>query len=198
MLNFKMSVQVRSKFQEPVKRKDELLKDLFGEENPDIPSPQDRWINIKAVVRVVFKELGYKYGFIDKRWTEIAPKWKLCLSAEIINRLSEFDKPVLENRPDIVERLIKGHVSNRIDWKKERVRKTSQKQTRRVSNLGPVSHINTIAPPSPISPISPISPVRSPNLTQRVPYQPSPKVQMSEPTILLPPLSSLVGCVPRM
>ncbi|KAK6542899.1 hypothetical protein TWF694_006838 [Orbilia ellipsospora] len=112
------------------KRKDDLLRDLFGEENPDLPSPQDRWINIQAVVREVYKELGREYGFIDKRWTEITPRWKIDLSTEVLSRLAEPDRRVLEFRPDVVERLLKDHVSNRGDWKKEKARKMVQQQER--------------------------------------------------------------------
>ncbi|EPS35154.1 hypothetical protein H072_11486 [Dactylellina haptotyla CBS 200.50] len=112
------------------KRKDDLLRDLFGEENPDLPSPQDRWINIQAVVREVYKELGREYGFIDKRWTEITPRWKIDLSNEVLSRLADPDRRVLEFRPDVVERLLKDHVSNRGDWKKEKARKVHQRQER--------------------------------------------------------------------
>ncbi|KAF3915629.1 hypothetical protein ABW21_db0208606 [Orbilia brochopaga] len=107
-------------------RKEELLRELFGEENPDLPSPQDRWINIQAVVREVYKQLGREYGFIDKRWTEITPRWKIDLSNEVLERLAECDRRVLQRRPSVVERLLKDHVSNRGDWKKEKARKTAQ------------------------------------------------------------------------
>ncbi|KAF3938909.1 hypothetical protein ABW19_dt0200249 [Dactylella cylindrospora] len=112
------------------KRKEDLLRDLFGEENPDLPSPQDRWINIQAVVREVYKELGREHGFIDKRWTEITPRLKIDLSNEVLSRLAEPDRLVLAHRLDVVERLLKDHVSNRGDWKKEKARKRSQAQER--------------------------------------------------------------------
>ncbi|KAF3273866.1 hypothetical protein TWF970_008278 [Orbilia oligospora] len=167
------------------KRKDDLLRDLFGEENPDLPSPQDRWINIQAVVREVYKELGREYGFIDKRWTEITPRWKIDLSNEVLSRLAEPDRRVLEYRPDVVERLLKDHVSNRGDWKKEKARKMVQQAERG----------------------SPPSERMSPQDTGRLsPYEERMEYEFATPRsgshqslqASLPPLSSFVEGVERM
>ncbi|KAK6349441.1 hypothetical protein TWF696_005725 [Orbilia brochopaga] len=129
------------------KRKEDLLRDLFGEENPDLPSPQDRWINIQAVVREVYKQLGREYGFIDKRWTEITPRWKIDLSNEVLERLADCDRQVLERHPEVVERLLKDHVSNRGDWKKEKARKTAQAHGSSYSQRGspPSDHTSPLA-----------------------------------------------------
>ncbi|KAK6534988.1 hypothetical protein TWF281_006287 [Arthrobotrys megalospora] len=170
------------------KRKDDLLRDLFGEENPDLPSPQDRWINIQAVVREVYKELGREYGFIDKRWTEITPRWKIDLSNEVLSRLAEPDRRVLEFRPDVVERLLKDHVSNRGDWKKEKARKMvtmGQQPERGSPTLERMS-------PQDTGSLSPYE--------ERMEYEFATPRSGSQPSLQasLPPLSSFVEGVERM
>ncbi|KAK6542667.1 hypothetical protein TWF694_006611 [Orbilia ellipsospora] len=114
--------------------RDELLKDLFGEDDVqdmDLPSPYDRWINIQSVVRKVYREGLAKFDITSKRWTEIAPRRKLDMCEKVLSQLELHDRMILQNRLDVVEKMLKHHISNRIDWEKEKQRKEKRQSFQR-------------------------------------------------------------------
>ncbi|KAF3911026.1 hypothetical protein AA313_de0202941 [Arthrobotrys entomopaga] len=119
--------------------KDQLLKDIFGEEIANLPSTQDRWSNIKHVIRASYKAVGHEHGFLDKRWTELSTRWKSQLAEEVLLRLPQTDRQILENRPDIIEKLLKEHAANREDWKKARQRKGQSQEQQSQSSPQPGS-----------------------------------------------------------
>ncbi|KAK6538552.1 hypothetical protein TWF694_010131 [Orbilia ellipsospora] len=111
--------------------KTELLRNLFGDENnPDIPSHYDRWANIQNVVRAVYKDVSTEYGFYNKRWTEISPRFKSFLSHKVLSGLADYDQQALCRRPEILERLIKNHSVNKDDWRREKLKKAAKLRSR--------------------------------------------------------------------
>ncbi|EPS39396.1 hypothetical protein H072_6802 [Dactylellina haptotyla CBS 200.50] len=111
-------------------RRADMLRELFGgEESPDLPTPGDRWKNIKYVVRKTFKEVGYKNGCLYKRWTELTPRFKNDLMNTVLSEVSEYDRRVLIYRPDVLEKLLKEHILSREDWRKEKLKKVKQQKS---------------------------------------------------------------------
>ncbi|KAF3928013.1 hypothetical protein AA313_de0200822 [Arthrobotrys entomopaga] len=170
------------------KLKYEILNDIFGlERGPDMLSPYDRWINIQAVVRKVYREAIVEFDLLSKRWTEITPSCKYLLQDRIMARLEECDRRVLQHRADIVEKLLKDHISNRMDWEREKRRKLKPRFGRQAGQAITFPIRDFVHSPSPS--------VRSPEEenSPREFIPPSP-VQKS----LLTPLPSLVEQIKKI